>query len=211
LVEPLSVAGDRCSSFSGDGAFAFGVQQPTTSAPGCAAAPTHGVGLPRAPEGSTLGSAYDTLLYVRAGDCTGAELACGDDSVTVQQSLVALPLAAGQRIAIVVDGSGTASGPFTLHVANVDSDGDGFADADEVRRQTDPVDAESLPNVNARSAAVAYLTPVEKVWRPSRRRCAPPRGERKSNEIRPAVPVVAVMRRPRPSMAATAVLVAERF
>ena len=66
----------------------------------------------------TIGSAFDTLLYVRDGSCGAAELACNDDITPGAdvQSQVGLFLNGGQRIVIVVDGFGTASGPFTLHV-----------------------------------------------------------------------------------------------
>ena len=64
----------------------------------------------------TAGSAFDTVLYVRSTTCSGAELACNDDSGGTRQSRVTLTLAAGQRIVIVVDGYGAASGSFNLHI-----------------------------------------------------------------------------------------------
>ena len=66
----------------------------------------------------TIDSGFDTLLYVRDGSCSGEELACNDDITagTDMRSQVGLFLNGGQRIVIVVDGFGTASGPFTLHV-----------------------------------------------------------------------------------------------
>ena len=66
----------------------------------------------------TVGSAFDTLLYVRTGGCQGAELACNDDqSMTVGPSRVALTLAAGQEVIIVLDGFGTQAGAYALNVA----------------------------------------------------------------------------------------------
>ena len=63
----------------------------------------------------TLGSDFDTLLVVRSTTCAGAERACNDDSVGLQ-SAVGLTLAAGERIAITVDGFANQSGAFRLHV-----------------------------------------------------------------------------------------------
>ncbi|MDO9017151.1 MAG: hypothetical protein Q8S73_12270 [Deltaproteobacteria bacterium] len=65
----------------------------------------------------TVGSAFDTLLYLRTGSCTGAELACNDDqSTTVGPSRVALSLSAGQEVLVVLDGFGTGAGDYVLNV-----------------------------------------------------------------------------------------------
>ncbi len=65
----------------------------------------------------TQGSAFDTVLYVRDGSCTGDELACNDDvSPDTVASQMEIFLRAGQRIIIVVDGFGNASGSFMLHI-----------------------------------------------------------------------------------------------
>ena len=64
----------------------------------------------------TVGSAFNTLLYVRYGSCLGVELACNDDFNATPQSQVSLNLSAGQTIYIAVDGSGSASGSFNLHI-----------------------------------------------------------------------------------------------
>jgi hypothetical protein len=66
----------------------------------------------------TLGSGFDTLLHVRSETCDGAELACSDDDAQsgTLQSRLTLFLLEGQRIVIVVDGFGSAAGPFTLNV-----------------------------------------------------------------------------------------------
>src|SRR5204863_110569 len=66
----------------------------------------------------TLGSAFDTLLYVRNGTCSGGELACNDDSNGTRQSQVTVELVAGQSIVVVVDGYGTASGSYNLNITS---------------------------------------------------------------------------------------------
>ena len=67
----------------------------------------------------TGGSAFDTVLYVRDGDCFGVDLACNDDvdASGTRTSAVTVALEAGQRIAIFVDGfEPNANGDFTLHI-----------------------------------------------------------------------------------------------
>jgi hypothetical protein len=100
---------------------------------------------------------FDTLLYLRAGDCEGPELACGDDTFDSQRSLLAVALSQGQTVAIVVDGSAGARGSFTLRVRSTDSDADGFSDEDEARAGSDPSDPDSIPMVSSESALVSYL------------------------------------------------------
>lgn len=51
---------------------------------------------------TTVGSSFDTVLYVLDGDCRGTELACDDDAVAPASS-VHVDLAANQQIYIVVD------------------------------------------------------------------------------------------------------------
>ncbi|MEO6028891.1 MAG: hypothetical protein ABIR79_18665, partial [Candidatus Binatia bacterium] len=75
---------------------------------------------------STCGAgdtSFDTILYVRAGVCTGTEEACNDDapgcaSATTSDHASRLDLAvtAGQTYVIVVDGYNGRSGSFTLTV-----------------------------------------------------------------------------------------------
>lgn len=86
---------------------------------------------------TTAGSAYDTLLSVRAGSCAGREVACNDDADdTTTTSALVLDLAACQTVTIVVDGRTTAIGDFRLAVLGtestcddgVDDDGDGAID-----------------------------------------------------------------------------------
>ena len=64
----------------------------------------------------TLGSNFDTVLYVLDDSCFGPEVACNDDAGTPQSQLT-VSLVAGQSVVIVVDGYNTASGDFALHVA----------------------------------------------------------------------------------------------
>ena len=66
----------------------------------------------------TIGSDFDTVLYVRDGSCSGAELACNDDRrLRDSSSQVGIALNEGQHIVIVVDGFAAASGSYALHVA----------------------------------------------------------------------------------------------
>jgi hypothetical protein len=66
----------------------------------------------------TVGSSFDTVLYVRAGNCNGGQLACNDDDpVDAPQSRVTVTRSAGQVIIIVVDGFSQADfGNYTLHI-----------------------------------------------------------------------------------------------
>ncbi|MBN2194187.1 MAG: hypothetical protein JW751_15325 [Polyangiaceae bacterium] len=63
----------------------------------------------------TVGSAFDTLLYVIDGGCSGPTLACNDDLVGMA-SEVSVRLAVGQVVGVVVDGWGTDEGRYTLNV-----------------------------------------------------------------------------------------------
>ncbi|WP_437600518.1 MXAN_6577-like cysteine-rich protein [Sorangium sp. So ce590] len=65
----------------------------------------------------TFGSAFDTVLHLRDGTCSGPSLGCNDDSSDLQSQVKAL-LEEGQTIVVVVDGfSSSASGAFTLNVS----------------------------------------------------------------------------------------------
>ena len=68
----------------------------------------------------TAGTAHDTILYLRDGSCTGAELACNDDAPSGGgQSSVCVTATAGQSFLIIVDGyDSTARGPFVLNIAS---------------------------------------------------------------------------------------------
>jgi hypothetical protein len=64
----------------------------------------------------TAGSTYDTVLYVRDGDCAGTELACDDDvAFPDTTSSVTTLLTAGQTVFVVVDGF-SGSGSATLNI-----------------------------------------------------------------------------------------------
>jgi Stigma-specific protein, Stig1 len=63
----------------------------------------------------TLGSSYDTLLYVMDGGCSGTELGCNDDSSSIQSEL-SVTLVAGQTVAIVVDGFDGGRGDYVLNI-----------------------------------------------------------------------------------------------
>ncbi len=63
------------------------------------------------------GSTYDTVLYVRAGDClAGAEIGCNDDACALQSELLNLPVTGGVTYYIFVDGFSTACGTYTLSI-----------------------------------------------------------------------------------------------
>ena len=74
---------------------------------------------------SKTSTGYDTVLYVRSGDCeTGTQVACSDDVTGCSTSepndhhasRASVSVTAGQTYFIVVDGFQTASGNFSLHV-----------------------------------------------------------------------------------------------
>lgn len=63
----------------------------------------------------TFGSTLDTVLYLVAGSCGGAELDCSDDYVTgTTDSRVIEGMSAGQTVIVGVDGNGV--GPYELNV-----------------------------------------------------------------------------------------------
>jgi len=63
----------------------------------------------------TIGSTFDTVLYVLGGACEGPELACNDDADGLQSSVV-VDLAAGELVTIVVDGFGIEAGVYRVHI-----------------------------------------------------------------------------------------------
>ena len=65
---------------------------------------------------STAGSSFDTVLEIRRIN-TLVSLGCNDDSGGTLQSTVSVSLLAGDTVVIVVDGFGTATGPFQLNIA----------------------------------------------------------------------------------------------
>lgn len=68
---------------------------------------------------STLTADFDTVVFVRDGDCGGVELACNDDYSFTPQSQVAVSLVDGQTVMVAVDG-GTQSGSYDLEIDFVD-------------------------------------------------------------------------------------------
>ncbi len=105
----------------------------------------------------TRGSSYDTVLYVHAGSCIGAEVGCDDDSAGSLQSLVRLPLAAGAVVILFVDGWGTNAGAFVLHATlesgaeicdnGIDDDLDGLRDCADPDCAGAPVCCVPMPEV----------------------------------------------------------------
>jgi len=70
----------------------------------------------------TAGSELDTVLSVRAEVCRGTELGCNDNAQAGDHSSrVTLPLIAGQRIVVVVDGFSGRSGNFRLHISRLNA------------------------------------------------------------------------------------------
>jgi len=64
----------------------------------------------------TVGSPYDTVLYVRDVDCSGMQLDCNDDDQGLT-STVNVTLTMGQVVAVFVDGFSGDSGAYTLNVS----------------------------------------------------------------------------------------------
>lgn len=63
----------------------------------------------------TVGSAFDTVLHVRDGGCSGPSIACNDDFSGLR-SQVQVTLTAGQTVTVVVDGYSSGSGTYVLNV-----------------------------------------------------------------------------------------------
>lgn len=61
----------------------------------------------------THGSQLHTVLYVLDGECGGSQLACDDDG-DGHQSALAVDLAAGQTVTVVVDSEDATGGPFNV-------------------------------------------------------------------------------------------------
>jgi len=63
----------------------------------------------------TIGSNYDTVLFVLNAACFGQQIACNDDTFNLDSQVI-VPLTAGQTITIVVDGFSGQSGSYALHI-----------------------------------------------------------------------------------------------
>jgi|GEM_PF-406207 len=63
---------------------------------------------------------FDTVLAVLRGECEGAEAACNDDASGLQ-SAVRVTVAAGERLTLLIEGKGAATGAFQLNVEAADA------------------------------------------------------------------------------------------
>jgi hypothetical protein len=63
---------------------------------------------------NTVGSAYDTVLYLRSGTCDGPEIACNDDFGGNLGSQVSTFLNQNQTVVVVVDGFGPGNYILTI-------------------------------------------------------------------------------------------------
>ncbi|WP_437677560.1 MXAN_6577-like cysteine-rich protein [Sorangium sp. So ce131] len=70
----------------------------------------------------TFGSAFDTILQLRQDGCAGVSLGCSDNAGN-PQSAVNVPLVADQVVAVIVDGSSSQAGNYTLNVSRFDGSG----------------------------------------------------------------------------------------
>jgi hypothetical protein len=82
----------------------------------------------------TVGSTFDTVLHVFAGECeNGSELACNDDEVGFgNQSVIDLWLDAGQIYTIVVDGYAGDAGSYHLNLQYIGEEQTICDDIDDV-------------------------------------------------------------------------------
>lgn len=72
----------------------------------------------------TFGSTFNTVLYARDVDCSGAVLKCNGDAGGGVQSRLTMDLDEGQTVLLVIDGSSaSASGEFTLTAQRYDGGG----------------------------------------------------------------------------------------
>ncbi len=89
----------------------------------------------------TLGSGYDTVLYLLQDDCDGPVLECNDDAEGIPQSSLTADLLAGQQVVIAIDAPDGENGAFVLNIHDPtgatefglcddgeDDDGDGATD-----------------------------------------------------------------------------------
>lgn len=113
----------------------------------------------------TIGSDYDTVLYVKNASCTGPELACNDDTSGLGlRSRVTIDVMAGQSVVIVVDGfGGGSSGSYVLNITavmpeagncddGIDNDRDGTTDCGDSDCAGDPVCMRPCPDTDLMSA-----------------------------------------------------------
>ncbi|MCX4242474.1 hypothetical protein [Paraliomyxa miuraensis] len=68
----------------------------------------------------TIGSSFDTVLYLRQGQCSTTEIACNDDSGGSLQSMLVVGASAGAELTVVVDGYGLDEfGALALHITQM--------------------------------------------------------------------------------------------
>lgn len=99
---------------------------------------------------------FDSVLYVRDGDCGGRELACNDDTVGVSGSELVLRLDAGQSVAIVVESKGSRGMEFTLRIEQVACPGGDLGSGVPARVFDSTLGGPKLPIVGC----VSRLAPV---------------------------------------------------
>ncbi len=68
---------------------------------------------------NTNGSGYDTVLYIRRGECSAADFACDDDGGTGLQSQIVKSNVPAGLYYILVDGFSTNAGAYTLSITGV--------------------------------------------------------------------------------------------
>ncbi|MCB9530358.1 MAG: hypothetical protein H6700_01165 [Myxococcales bacterium] len=91
----------------------------------------------------TLGSSYDTVLFIRDAACDGDEIDCNDDGFTGAnrtRSQLVIDAYAGQRLVVFVDSFDARGGNYVLNIAGsrveicdngADDDADGDVDCDD--------------------------------------------------------------------------------
>ncbi|MGF1469564.1 MAG: CAP domain-containing protein [Sandaracinaceae bacterium] len=97
---------------------------------------------------TTVGSEFDTVLYVlRGAACEGEQVACNDNVAGTRSSALSVELEACETVTVVIDGAQTSStGSFRLQITGheelcddgVDGDGDGALDCADQECLLDP-------------------------------------------------------------------------
>lgn len=122
----------------------------------------------------TLGVAFDSVLYVRGGDCGGSEVACNDDqSGTTLASQVGFEAEAGEDYLLVVDGTSVGeAGGFDLNIqesslisanSNVGSDAGPFVGNNTFSDTS--LYPDSCPYPSAQDHILAWTAPSSGTWR----------------------------------------------
>ena len=167
LLVPATVASAACPGTNLGNALPVSLSGTTVGAANSVGGATCGGGGNSAPDASflytapvsgsytidTFGSNFDTILYVRNGTCSGAQLVCGDDAGGTAQSQVTLTLTASQTIVIVIDGYGSAGGNYNLHI-----NGPAGAPINTATRTSSPVNTPTrTPSPQSRRGPVSHL------------------------------------------------------